>query len=61
MILTKPLGAQLVVNFNQWLKLGNDKWKKVKEKGVKENEVLDAYDKGVELMGTLNLEGAKLM
>lgn len=60
LILTKPLGTQLVVNFNQWLKLKNDKWKKV-EPFVSEKTVLDAYDKGVHYMSTLNLAAAKLM
>ena len=60
LILTKPLGTQLVVNFNQWLKLKNDKWKKV-ESHVSAETVLAAYEKGVEAMSTLNLVGAKLM
>jgi selenide,water dikinase len=60
LILTKPLGTQLVVNFNQWLKLKNDKWKKV-EPFVSAEKVLEAYDKGVVAMSTLNLAGAQLM
>jgi len=60
LILTKPLGAQLVVNFNQWLKLKNEKWDKVKHL-VSEQTVLDAYDKGVKSMSTLNLAAAQLM
>jgi len=60
LILTKPLGAQLVVNFNQWLKLKNEKWEKVKDL-VSEQTVLDAYDKGIKSMSTLNLSAAQLM
>jgi selenide,water dikinase len=61
LILTKPLGAQLVVNFNQWLKLNNDKWLKVKEQGCTSEEILDSYEKGIKYMSTLNINGAKLM
>jgi selenide,water dikinase len=61
LILTKPLGLQLVVNFNQYLKLNNDKWKTLLTKGVTEKQVLDAYDKGLMYMSTLNLTGARLM
>jgi selenide,water dikinase len=61
LILTKPLGMQIIVNFNQYLKLKNDKWKKLAEKGLNEIEVLDAYERGIEYMGQLNLYGAKLM
>jgi len=61
LILTKPLGMQIIVNFNQYLKLKNDKWTKLEEKGLKETEVLDAYQKGIEYMGQLNIFGAKLM
>jgi selenide,water dikinase len=61
LILTKPLAMQMVVNFNQYLKLNNDKWQKLKENGLKEEEVIDCYNRSMEYMATLNLEGAKLM
>lgn len=61
LILTKPLGLQLVVNFNQYLKLNNDKWKTLLEKGMTEAQVLDAYARGLKYMSTLNLNGARLM
>lgn len=61
LILTKPLAMQMVVNFNQYLKLNNDKWHKLKEKGLKEEEVIDCYNRSMEYMATLNLEGARLM
>jgi len=61
LILTKPLAAQMVVNFNQYLKLNNDKWQRLKEHGLTEEEVLDAYEKGIMYMSTLNQTGAKLM
>jgi selenide,water dikinase len=61
LVLTKPLAAQMVVNFNQYLKLNNDKWKTLQEKGLTEEEVISSYDKSVKYMSTLNLQGAKLM
>jgi len=60
LILTKPLGTQLVVNFNQWLKLKNANWQKV-QSHVSEETVLNAYNKGIEVMSTLNIHTAKLM
>lgn len=62
LILTKPIGAQIVVNFNQYFKLNNDKWQKLKEKDpMIESKITKAYDKCVEFMARLNMNGARMM
>jgi selenide, water dikinase len=59
-LLTKPLGTQVVVNVQQWLTSGNLKWEKAQE-FVTAEEVDRAYKLAMRSMSTLNLEGAKLM
>lgn len=59
-VMTKALGTQLCSNSMQWLKAKPDKWQKV-ENIISKEEVQVAFDKGNELMGTLNLSGAILM
>jgi len=59
-VLTKPLGTQLAVNFNQWFKQKDKNWQKL-EQYITPEKVLLAYEKAMLHMSTLNLEGAKLM
>ena len=56
LVLTKPLGSQIVVNVNQYLKNRDEKWKKLSEEKnlISEDEVLETYLRSVEIMGRLN-------
>ena len=63
LVLTKPLGTQLAVNLNQWIKQDSFRerfWTKVSDK-ITEEQVLGGYDTAVQYMSTLNLTGARLM
>lgn len=62
LVLTKPLGMQLAVNFNQWFKEEKykERWLKIADK-ISEKDLIEAYEKAVMYMSTLNLTGAKLM
>lgn len=62
LVLTKPLGNQMIVNFNQYYKLNNEKWKILKEKsGLTEQHVEDLYESCMRYMVRLNWNGAVLM
>lgn len=62
LVLTKPLGTQLAVNAHQWIKTNNEeKVKLLKEGGVKEEDVTEAYHHAMLSMARLNRSAAKLM
>jgi selenide,water dikinase len=60
LILTKPLGTQVVVNLAQWLIESDPKWVQASE-FVTEEQVWDAYKLAEKSMSRLNLNGAKIM
>lgn len=57
-ILTKPLGMQLVVNAFEWTH--NGKYETVSDK-ISKDEIMEAYNKGCKSMSRLNRTGALLM
>lgn len=59
LVLTKPLGTQVVVNAFQWLPKP-DRWQKV-EHIVSKADVLGAFNVAVSAMSRLNRNGARLM
>eukprot|EP01096_Ripella_sp_DP13-Kostka_P003253 TRINITY_DN1470_c0_g2_i1.p1 TRINITY_DN1470_c0_g2~~TRINITY_DN1470_c0_g2_i1.p1 ORF type:complete len:316 (+),score=122.08 TRINITY_DN1470_c0_g2_i1:205-1152(+) len=59
-ILTKPLGTQVAVNFHQWEHLNNDHWKNVKDL-ISHEEVQEAFEIASASMMRLNRVGARLM
>lgn len=61
LILTKPLGTQVVVNSVEWYRLNNDLYKKFNEVGISESDLWDMYSKSVESMLKLNKTAAELM
>lgn len=55
LVLTKPLGAQIVVNVNQYMRNNDDRWKKLEqEKFVDREGFTQVYLRAVETMGRLN-------
>ncbi len=60
LVLTKPLGTQVVVNLAQWLIESDPKWTKARE-FVTEEQVWDAYSLAEKSMSRLNINGAKTM
>lgn len=55
LVLTKPLGAQIVVNVNQYMRNNDEKWKALEASGLVEREsFIETYLSGVEFMGRLN-------
>ena len=60
LILTKPLGVQLASNVPNWMEENSDNWKKIREHLTTE-ELLEAHEKAVKSMTTLNLIAARLM
>lgn len=60
LILTKPLGVQLATNAPIWMEEDSENWKKISEHLTKGN-VLEAYEKAINSMITLNNVAAKLM
>lgn len=63
LVLTKPLGSQILVNVNQYLKNRDEKWKVLSQekKLITEEEVLEVYLEGVLNMGRLNKQASRLM
>lgn len=62
LVITKPLGAQMVVNFNQYYKQNNERWQKLNETGkITAEDVQEMYDKSQMFMSRLNRNGAILM
>jgi selenide,water dikinase len=60
LVLTKPIGTQLVVNLHQWLQRNSQQWSKAKEL-VTPQEVIDIYEYSIDLMSYLNRTAAILM
>ena len=60
LVLTKPLGTQVVVNLHQWWEEQGDRWAKVAAV-VTGDRVKAAYREAVLSMARLNLTGARLM
>lgn len=59
-ILTKPLGNQVLVNAYQWARENNEKWKKLK--GIlDENSFFDSFENAIQQASRLNKIGANLM
>lgn len=61
LVVTKPLGTQVIVNAYQWMLEDNDFWKKIEAKNITKQDVLAAYHKAIRSMTCLNLNAAKLM
>merc|ERR1719237_1547898 len=62
LVLTKPLGNQMIVNFNQYYKLNNERWQKLVATGlITPESVEDLYEEGLIYMSRLNRNGAILM
>lgn len=62
LVMTKPLGNQMIVNFNQYYKLNNDRWKQLVATGkIDAASVEDLYEKGLIYMSRLNRNGGILM
>lgn len=59
-VLTKPLGVQLATNAIIWMEEDSENWQKIKLHLSREN-VVEAHDKAVESMTSLNIVAAKLM
>lgn len=60
LILTKPTGVQLATNAPIWMEEDSENWKKISEHLTKD-DIMEAYEKAVESMITLNHLAAKLM
>lgn len=63
LVLTKPLGSQILVNVNQYYMNKDSKWKTLsEEKGlIKPNQIEELYDQGVEWMSRINRNASLLM
>jgi len=62
LVMTKPVGNQMIVNFNQWYKLNNERWQKLLETGkINGDLVEEMYEQGLIYMSRLNRNGAILM
>lgn len=59
-VLTKPLGTQVAVNVNQWMRQQNNWWEKVKD-SITPEEVTRSYEVAGKSMARLNRNGAKMM
>jgi len=60
LILTKPIGTQIVVNLHQWLRTNSPRWAQV-ESIITKQEVIDTYEYSIDLMARLNRGAARLM
>jgi selenide,water dikinase len=55
LVLTKPLGAQMVVNVNQYMRNNDEKWNILESHGLVDRESFtQTYLSSVEYMGRLN-------
>ena len=62
LVLTKPLGAQMVVNVNQWMRNNDAKWDKLIQNDLIDSETfLETYLSSVEYMGRLNKNASRIM
>ncbi|EGC29762.1 hypothetical protein DICPUDRAFT_84250 [Dictyostelium purpureum] len=59
LVLTKPLGTQVCVNFHQWLR-NEDRWRKI-ESITNEQECEEVFEFATKSMARLNRTGARLM
>lgn len=59
-ILTKPLGTQVVANAHQWRDQGTPSWSLIKEHFTQE-QIESMYDQAVVQMASLNRNAAKLL
>lgn len=60
LVLTKPIGTQVLSNVYQWFKNKDERWQKVKNL-ITEQELAAVYHRGAESMATLNRNSALLM
>lgn len=60
LILTKPLGTQVIVNAHQWITSDQDRWDLVQEITTKE-KIVQLYSQAALSMSTLNKTAASLM
>lgn len=63
LVLTKPLGSQILVNVNQYFKNNDAKWRTLSsEKNlINEDEIERLYDRGLDYLSMLNKTAAELM
>jgi len=63
LILTKPLGSQILVNVNQYYMNKDDKWKTLatERKLITEDQIEEIYQQGIHYMCQLNKTAATLM
>eukprot|EP01103_Thecamoeba_quadrilineata_P001314 TRINITY_DN11165_c0_g1_i1.p1 TRINITY_DN11165_c0_g1~~TRINITY_DN11165_c0_g1_i1.p1 ORF type:complete len:317 (+),score=42.86 TRINITY_DN11165_c0_g1_i1:158-1108(+) len=60
LVLTKPLGTQIVGNLHQWMSKQSPQWSKVNDI-ITTQEVIDIYEYAIDIMARLNRKGAALM
>lgn len=61
LLLTKPLGTQVVVNTVEWLRQKNEKYESVVKNGITEDDIWEMNAKGLISMSRLNRKAAELM
>lgn len=61
LVLTKPLGTQVVVNCIEWLRKSNEKYELLKELKISDSEIWDMNSTASESMSRLNRKAAELM
>lgn len=61
LVLTKPLGTQLLVNFNQYFRISPEKKEKLLKAGLAENDLAKIAERVHKAMSTLNLYAAMEM
>lgn len=62
-VLTKPLGSQILVNVNQYFKNDDAKWKTLSQekKLIAQDEIERLYDRGLDYLAMLNKTAAEVM
>jgi len=60
LVLTKPLGTQLVANLHQWLVQKAPRWEQA-SLHISSQEVIDSYEYAIDMMSRLNRTAARLM
>lgn len=61
LILTKPLGTQVVVNSVDWYRNKNEKYEKLLKLNISESDLWDMHSKALESMMRLNRNASRLM
>lgn len=61
LVLTKPLGTQVVVNCVEWLRKSNEKYESLKELKISDSEIWDMNSTACESMSRLNRKASELM